>query len=373
MSEENSGNPPRPEMPAKPLIHVAAGMILRADGALLLAERPADKPWSGWWELPGGKIEPGETVLQALARELDEELGIQITQATPWVTHVHEYPKNIVSLAFCRVTGWNGTPTGREGQTLAWVDPHAPITVGKLLPATEPPLRWLRLPDRYLITSIGGQQELPGYLARLDTALQQGIRLVQFREPAWQQRDGEQAVAAALQEVLRRCREHGARCLVNSAHPRDWWDRADGVHLRAADARLPEVAARLRRAAEDSNATGADAAAGAQAAPDNHAGANAAAAGPNSWPDRLLGMSAHDAADLTLARELGADFAVLGHVLDTPSHPGEPGMGWERYAELAGGAGLPVLAIGGQSEATLDEARRHGAHGIAGIRGLLGY
>lgn len=342
MSEADSGTLPKPDTSSKPLIHVAAGMILRPGGALLLAERPADKPWAGWWELPGGKIEPGETVLQALARELDEELGIEITQATPWVTHVHEYPKNIVSLAFCRVTGWNGTPVGREGQTLAWVDPHAPITAGKLLPATEPPLRWLRLPERYLVTSIGGPAQLAGQLARLDLALQRGIRLVQFREPEWQRQGDAPALEMAFQEVLRRCREHSARCLVNSVHPQDWWDRADGVHLRAADARLPEVEARLRRAADQS-----------------------------PWPEKLLGMSAHDAAGLALARELGADFAVLGHVLNTPSHPGEAGMGWERFAELAGGAGLPVLAIGGQSEATLDEARRHGAHGIAGIRQLL--
>lgn len=353
MSEADPGTLPKPDTPAKPLIHVAAGMILRPDGALLLAERPADKPWAGWWELPGGKIEPGETVLQALARELDEELGIQITHATPWVTHVHEYPKNIVSLAFCRVTGWNGTPVGREGQTLAWVDPHAPITVGKLLPATEPPLRWLRLPERYLVTSIGGPAQLAGQLALLDLAMQRGIRLVQFREPEWQRQGDAQALPAAFHEVLRHCRKHGARCLVNSVHPQDWWEHADGVHLRAADARLPETAAKLRRAAS---------------AP---AAADVDAAGSSPRPDRLLAMSAHNASDLSLARELGADFAVLGHVLDTPSHPGAAGMGWERFAELAGGAGLPVLAIGGQSEATLDEARRHGAHGIAGIRHLL--
>lgn len=371
MSEEDRGKPPQPDTPAKPLIHVAAGMILRADGALLLAERPADKPWSGWWELPGGKIEPGETVLQALARELDEELGIQVTQATPWVTHVHEYPKNIVSLAFCRVTGWNGTPAGREGQTLAWVDPHAPFTAGKLLPATEPPLRWLRLPERYLVTSIGGPAQLAGYLARLDLALQGGIRLVQFREPAWQRQGGAQALAAAFQEVLRRCRAHGARCLVNSVHPRGWWDQADGVHLRAADARLPEVAARLHPAAEGAARANGEANASTNDNADAKTAPEANATNPAARPGRLLGMSAHDAADLALARELAADFAVLGHVLDTPSHPGEAGMGWERFAELAGGAGLPVLAIGGQSEATLDEARRHGAHGIAGIRHLL--
>src|SRR5690606_35106195 len=103
---EPSGTATHWQLMSKPFIDVAAGMILRADGSLLLAERPADKPWAGWWELPGGKIEPGETTLEALGRELKEELDIDVTHATPWVTYTHEYPKNIVRLAFCKVTGW---------------------------------------------------------------------------------------------------------------------------------------------------------------------------------------------------------------------------------------------------------------------------
>ena len=89
MSEAPQHPPMSDLKPAnKPRIHVAAGLVLRADGALLLGQRPADKPWPGWWELPGGKLEPGETALQALARELKEEIDITVTRATRWVTYV---------------------------------------------------------------------------------------------------------------------------------------------------------------------------------------------------------------------------------------------------------------------------------------------
>ncbi|NYT58083.1 Nudix family hydrolase [Alcaligenaceae bacterium] len=320
---------------SKPFIEVAAGLIMQPDGSLLLAQRPADKPWPGWWELPGGKLEPGETTLQALARELKEELDIDVTKATPWVTYTHEYPKNIVRLAFCRVTAWNGEPTGVEGQELAWVNLHAPLNVGPLLPATEPPLRWIRLPDRYLLTSIQNSQALDNYLATLTRALQNGLKLVQFREPDWEGDDA--SLHAAFRQVVQLCRQHGARCLVNSCHPEDWWPQADGVHLRAADAlALADAGAAIK-----------------------------------DQLDGLLAVSAHNAAELGAARALGADFAVLGHVLDTPSHPNDPGMGWAQFASLLSDAGLPVFAIGGQSADTLEIARQHGAHGLAGIRRLL--
>ncbi|MEO6985655.1 MAG: Nudix family hydrolase [Paralcaligenes sp.] len=318
---------------SKPLIEVAAGLILRADGWLLLAERPAGKPWSGWWELPGGKIEAGETVLQALARELKEELDIDVTNATPWVTYTHEYPKNMVRLSFCRVTGWKGEPAGIEGQRLAWVDPHKPITVGTLLPATEPPLRWLRLPDQYLITSIERTSNLAGFLEQLDHALQNGVKLVQFREPFWSDDASTDEVNEGFRQVLQRCHQGGAQCLLNSVHPQRWRDLADGVHWRACDAR--------------------------------------AQATPASPTQGLVGVSAHTSEDLAAARRLNADFVVLGHVLATPSHPGQPGMGWARFSQLAEQAGRPVFAIGGQSRQTLGEAQHHGAHGVAGMRYLL--
>ena len=316
---------------SKPFIEVAAGMILRADGSLLLAERPTDKPWAGWWELPGGKIEPGESTLDALARELKEELDIDVTDVTPWVTYTHEYPKNIVRLAFCRVTGWTGEPAGIEGQRLAWVDPKAPLGVGPLLPATEPPMQWIQLPDQYLLTSIGNQAGVALFMQKLESALKRGIQLVQFREPALMAESGPDA-HEAFKRVVQLCHRFGARCLVNSCHPESWWPQADGVHFRAADARLRAQAAR---------------------------------------PPGLLGVSAHKENDLKAARELNADFAVLGHVFETPSHPGQPGMGWANFSSLRNDAGLPVFAIGGLSADTLPVARQHGAHGIAGIRHLL--
>ncbi|WP_066456810.1 Nudix family hydrolase [Castellaniella caeni] len=326
---------------SKPYVRVAAGLILDSRGRLLLGQRPDGKAWAGWWEFPGGKIEVGETVEQALIRELDEELGIQATQVYPWVVYVHEYPKSIVELAFCQVTAWQGEPHGRENQALDWVDPwdirldesEHPIAPGggSLLPAAAPPLRWLRLPTRYRISNIRHPDHLDGWLAQLRHELLYGLKLVQFREPAWA--GSLDALHAALQDTLALCRQHGARCLINSCHPHNWWSQADGVQLRAADA--------ARVLQQDTR--------------------------PPGW----LGVSAHTEHDIDCARELQADFVVLGHVSPTDSHLGSPALGWDAFRQLAVTAGRPVFAIGGQSNDTLDMARLHGAHGVAAMRGPL--
>lgn len=320
-------------MPDK-IIDVAVGVLLRPDGTVLLGNRPADKPWPGWWELPGGKLEPGESVLQALARELHEELGIEVTAATTWVTYVHKYPTTTVRLAFCRVTGWNGEPKGLEGQELRWVDLRHAHEVPQLLPATYPPLRWLQLPEVYAISAIGAPEHLSSFMQRLNKNLAAGLRLLQWREPAWPGGVSAPDLQQALATVLARCRAAGARVLVNSIHPPEWWALADGVHLRSGDA----------------------------------AGLSAR---PNLATDALLGVSTHNLAELEHARALNADFAVLGPVLPTPSHPGVPGMGWDGFAALNAQAGLPVYALGGQSAETLDLVRSVGGHGFAGIRAWI--
>lgn len=338
---------------SKRFIDVAAGLILKPDGQLLLAQRPGNKPWSGWWELPGGKIEPNETPEDALARELNEELGIVVTQATPWVTYTHEYPETIVRLAFHRVTGWTGEPSGCEGQAIAWTDSLGTPSVSPLLPATQPPLRWLKLPDRYLLTSIGQPAHLASSLQRLSAAMDAGIRLIQFREPEWALQTDPKAqdqLYSAFQHVLALCREHGVYCLVNSIHPEKWAGQADGIHYRASDAiALTKQNANPHPVADIATTT---------ALPGALRGA---------W---YVGMSVHTEQDLEVARQIQADFAVLGHVLDTPSHPGRPGIGWDRFSQLNRLAGLPVYAIGGQSPETAGIAMQRGAHGVAGIRFL---
>jgi 8-oxo-dGTP diphosphatase len=120
---------------------VAVGVLVRADGAFLLTSRPAGKAYAGYWEFPGGKVEAGETVEQALSRELREELGIETTQIMRWRMQQVDYPHAWVQLEFCKVTGWTGEPRGLERQECSWQT--LPVQVGPVLPGTVPVLSWL--------------------------------------------------------------------------------------------------------------------------------------------------------------------------------------------------------------------------------------
>ena len=120
---------------------VAVGVLLRADGALLLSTRPPGKAYEGYWEFPGGKVEAGETIAQALRRELIEELGITIGPVEVWKVTEHDYPHALVRLHWCKVTDWSGDFEMREGQTMAWQ--QLPLQVRPVLPGAYPVLQWL--------------------------------------------------------------------------------------------------------------------------------------------------------------------------------------------------------------------------------------
>ncbi len=128
---------------AEPRKHteVAVGVLVRADGALLLSTRPPGKPYAGYWEFPGGKIEAGETVEQALRRELIEELGVTIKSAQVWKVTEHDYPHALVRLHWCKVHEWQGEFEMREGQQMAWQ--QLPLEVRPVLPGAFPVLQWL--------------------------------------------------------------------------------------------------------------------------------------------------------------------------------------------------------------------------------------
>ena len=121
-------------MPTRPITPVAVGILQRADGQVLFAQRPPGKAYAGYWEFPGGKIEQGESPAQALVRELEEELGVHVTVARAWLTQQHVYPHAHVELQFFRVTAWEGEVAPREGQEVAWQTPGA-YTVEPMLPA----------------------------------------------------------------------------------------------------------------------------------------------------------------------------------------------------------------------------------------------
>ncbi len=307
-----------------PVVNVAVAVVQRDDGRVLLAERAHDKEYAGYWEFPGGKVEAGERPEQALARELHEELGVELDAAYPWVTCEYAYPGKIVRLHFYRVRGWHGTPHGREGQRVSWEDPSA-VTVGPLLPANDKVLRALNVPPIYAITS-ARRYGVAEFIVRLKAALERGVRLIQVREP---EMPPEQLVQFA-QRVVTLAHQYDAIVLVNGDETLARRSGADGVHL--AGRRLMTL----------------------------------------SQPPamRLWAASCHDADELARAAELHADFVVLSPVLPTATHPGVSGIGWEKFAVLACNSSLPVFALGGMRLDHLDTAMRHGAHGIALLSGI---
>ena len=309
--------------PSSRPVEVAAAVILRRNQQFLLARRPAGRVYAGYWEFPGGKVEPAEPTAAALARELREELAITVTCAYPWITREYVYPHAHVRLNFFRVVGWVGEPISRESQVLSWQSVES-LSVAPLLPANGPIVRALSLPPVLAITDASerGEQTL---LARLDAALERGLRMVMVREKQMPR----ERLCALAGTILDRCRRHGALMLVNSddAQARDLG--ADGVHL---------TAARLMRT--------------------------------SSRPDfAWCGASCHDEIELARAAQLQLDYAVLGPVQATSSKPAAVPIGWERLGRLLQGYPLPVYALGGMRLDDLRAACTAGAHGVAMIRG----
>jgi 8-oxo-dGTP diphosphatase len=134
------GERPREGGADRKVVDVAVGVLIRPDGDFLLTSRPPGKVYEGYWEFPGGKLETGETVEQALRRELHEEIGITIGAAHPWKIELVDYPHALVRLNFCKVFDWTGELHMREGQLFAWQ--RLPVAVKPVLPGTLPVLAW---------------------------------------------------------------------------------------------------------------------------------------------------------------------------------------------------------------------------------------
>ncbi|HCV78906.1 MAG TPA: hypothetical protein DGS68_19610, partial [Pseudomonas sp.] len=271
-------------------LHVVAAVIRDPQGWILIAQRPAHKHQGGLWEFPGGKVEAGEAPAAALARELAEELGIQVTRARPLLQVRHDYPDQAVLLDVWQVDAFTGDAHGAEGQPLAWVAPRE-LADYDFPAANRPIVQAARLPERYLITP--GELTTAELLNGLHRALDSGIRLVQLRTPDNfdpQYRD----LAGDVQGLCT------GRAQLMLKGPLEWLGDfpAAGWHL---------TAEQLRRYA------------------------------PNGRPfpeHRLLAASCHDAEELALAQQMGVDFVTLSPVMPTMSHPGAPTLGWVKAQQL---------------------------------------
>lgn len=302
-----------------PRLDVVAAIIRDAEGRVLLAQRPAHKHQGGRWEFPGGKVEAGEALDHALARELNEELGISASLFEPFMTVDHRYPDLHVRLHFREVKEWHGSAHGREGQPVDWFT-VAQMSALEFPAANRPVVKALQLSDTLVVMP---DRLLPDWAAHLHDAIDNGCRVVYLR--------GLEQRPEQLQQAIHICAERGALSLVRNDLELMRRYAADGVHLSAATAaqcsQRPDVA----------------------------------------W----LSVACHNAAELEVAQRLQADLVLLSPVMTTATHPDVTPLGWPRFAGLATGQSFAVYALGGMTPADIATARHHGARGIAAIRAFF--
>lgn len=313
------------------ITEAAVGVIQRDNGLVLLGQRPSGKPWAGYWEFPGGKIELNETAAHALVRELQEELGITPTLYYSWITRTYDYeakrnaegglesPAKKVKLHFFVVTEWTGEPVGLERQTLSWQNPEK-ITVGPMLPANAPVLAGLGLSSVYAITNLDELgEEL--FFERLKSALESGLMMIQVREKQLAVED----LKLFAERVIEVATPYEAKVFINSDLDLAQELNATGVHLSSQQL----IALQTK-------------------------------------PKGLLcGASCHNEAELNQAAKLGLDYVMLSPVQPTQSHKDAQPLGWDGFSGLIEGYSLPVFALGGMQIQDLHSARKNGAHGIA--------
>ncbi len=302
------------------LIIVAAGVIRRPDGRILLSLRPTDAHQGGLWEFPGGKVERSERAIEALTRELYEELGLRVRSAMPLIRIAYEYPDRRVDLRVFEVTEWSGEPYGREGQQVAWF--AANDLSGVCVPAANDGIRTAaQLPDLAICTSLeGGQHERD--IASLESYLKAGIRLIRLSTPASDDPD----LLRTLAQAADLCRIYGARMTVCSARPNRPASNLYGVHVSANDLR-----------------------GGFQ---------------PPSNSNLLTSASCQNRSDLDLAEKIGVDFVYLEY-LQPPASVGGHGRQWRSLRAASSRLKIPAYACGSVSASDAFMARSMGCQGVA--------
>lgn len=310
------------------LVHVAVGVIINADGKILIAKRPLAAHQGGLWEFPGGKVDPGETIEQALVRELREELAINVLASEPLIQIRHHYPDKSVLLDVHKITQFDGAPCGNEGQPVLWVDAKQ-LGEFEFPAANRPIIAAVNLPPRYLIT--GSFKNKEDFSARLAYALSAGVGLVQLRVEGFDLTLHREVFERAVESV----KKTSAQLIVNTTPAqfhqvqKEKSSLSIGLHLSS------KCAAALRERPVESSV--------------------------------LLGVSCHNAEEILQAQHLGADYLLISPVLATPSHPTVTPLGWSRFANLIELANIPVYALGGVGEEHLRRAQASGAQGVAGI------
>ncbi|MCH9698921.1 MAG: Nudix family hydrolase [Gammaproteobacteria bacterium] len=305
------------------MLKVVVGVLFNQHDEVLISRRHQDAHLGGMWEFPGGKYELGESALQALQRELNEEIGISIMKAEPLIQVQHQYPERHVLLDVWMIRQYRNQPFGRENQALQWVRPDR-LNDYQLPPADMPIIKAIQLP-RYLVI-LDADHLSPELLSKQIKHNQENHQCMFWLRAKTLGLGQYQALADTLLTVSRSC---GSRLLLNSGVEHVQESGADGLHLSASQA----------------------ASLGKRRLP----------------PNKVLGVSCHNAQELEQAQMLDADYAVLSPVNHTRSHPQAKPLGWQVFSSLVQNCNLPVYALGGLDHVDMQSTCQHGAQGLAGI------
>lgn len=313
-------------MPASNLIHVAVGVLLNSANEVLIAFRHPDSHQGSLWEFPGGKLEAGEDVTQALQREFAEELGIEVVECSPFTRITHHYADKSVLLDVWKIDKHRGVATGLEGQPLRWLTLEQ-LRISDFPAANAAIITRLQLPPEIAITpDVDSLQELEAVMQQL---LSRQLQIIQFRQSAAQQ----DTYLRWFQWANQLCRSRNVKLMFNQQLAS--FPLLDTAGYHANSQTLMSLSKRPL--------------------------AN----------DLLFSASCHNLAELQQAQKVGADFVYLSPVCQTDKYPAGKELGWQQFQTLAASTELPVYALGGLQRHQLVEAQSRGAAGISGIRTFL--
>ncbi|WP_455207569.1 Nudix family hydrolase [Kaarinaea lacus] len=308
------------------LIHVAVAVIRNLAGDVFITLRPDYVHQGGFWEFPGGKVEAGESVFDALLREIHEENGIDILRATSLIKIPFRYPDKHVLLDVWEVQEFRGTAHGKEGQAFQWVSADK-LDQFTFPAANKAIITAVQLPAEYLITPTP-DETTASFLEQLEQRLADGIELLQLRAKHLASDD----FVLLAKDVVGLCHRYHAKVLLNHDPKILSEVSADGIHLTAQ--RLMQL--RDRPITDD------------------------------QW----LAASCHTLREIEQANLVGVDFIVLSPVQHTKSHPQSQALGWSTFSEWTERAVMPVYALGGMTRSDIAISRERGGQGIAGISAL---
>ena len=302
------------------IIKAVVGVLRNESGQLLIAKRQDHQFMAGFWELPGGKIEDGETTEETIIRELNEELGIKVNALSLHQTMQHTYADRTVELCIYNIDQYQNTPLGIEGQQIAWASVQE-LHNYQLLPTMKAFIDSITLPNKYWITPSSNHQD-EAWMKKFDEKMTQDISLIQLRSKTTLD-------SRFITELHNKCQQHSINLLINTIDKSFKESYCDGWHMTT-----NEMLNLKSRPCAD---------------------------------DKILGASTHDLNEALKAQELGADFVVISPVQATKTHPDTVPLGWDSAIEVVNKLNIPVYFLGGMGLNDLDRTLKIGAQGIAGV------